>query len=114
MASDDILKSIKILLNISDDKQDDLLNLIIKDSKDRLTGFINQDGMYSIAYPVALDWIVRELTVRRFNRIGDEGKKTSSENDISSSWIENDLSDYVVYLDKYRQKTGGRGIARFI
>lgn len=110
----DILTSVKLLLNISDTKQDDLLNLIIQDSKERLTGYINQDGMYDIAYPNALDWIVRELTVRRFNRIGDEGKTSSSENDLSSSWIENDIADYAVYLDKYRQKTGGRGTARFL
>jgi hypothetical protein len=110
----DVLTNVKLLLNISDTKQDDLLNLIIQDSKDRLTGYINQDGMFNTTYPVELDWIVRELTVRRFNRIGDEGKKSSSENDLSNSWIENDISDYAVYLNKYRQKTGGRGIARFL
>lgn len=110
----DILTSVKLLLNISDDKQDDLLDLIVQDSKERLTGYINQDGMFKIAYPPELDWIVRELTVRRFNRIGDEGKTSSSENDLSNSWIENDIADYAVYLDKYRQKTGGRGMARFL
>lgn len=110
----DMLANVKLLLNISDTKQNDLLNLIIQDSKERLTGYINQDGMYDITYPPALDWIVRELTVRRFNRIGDEGKTSSSENDLSNSWIENDIADYAVYLDKYRQKTGGRGIARFL
>ncbi|WP_208422101.1 phage head-tail connector protein [Latilactobacillus fragifolii] len=115
MENDDqeLLNSIKTLLNIKDDIQDELLSILIEDSKNRLIGYIGQDSLQTIEYPTDLDWITRELTIRRFNRIGDEGKTSSSENDMSASWIENDILDYSVYLDKFRKKNSGKGIARF-
>ncbi|TYC49612.1 phage head-tail connector protein [Weissella muntiaci] len=110
----DDLAKVKLLLGIGDTLQDKLLNFLIDDSKERLVSYINQDGAYNISFPNDLGWILRELTVRRFNRIGDEGKQSSSESDVSITWREDDIADYALYLDKYRQKNGGRGIARFI
>lgn len=110
----DNLAKIKLLLGIDDALQDDLITFLIEDSEDRLTSYINQDGLALISFPSDLSWLLRELTVRRFNRIGDEGKKSSSESDVSITWRDDDVTDFAVYLDKYRQKQGGRGIARFI
>ncbi|GAK32003.1 hypothetical protein WOSG25_230110 [Weissella oryzae SG25] len=110
----DDLAKVKLLLGISDAVQDTLLMFLIDDSKERLVSYINQDGVYNLSFPSDLGWILRDLTVRRFNRIGDEGKKTSSESDVSITWRDDDISDYAIYLDKYRKKNGGRGIARFI
>lgn len=110
----DNLAKVKLLLGISDTLQDTLLAFLIDDSRERLVSYINQDGVYDLSFPNGLGWILRDLTVRRFNRIGDEGKKASSESDVSITWRDDDISDYAIYLDKYRQKSGGRGIARFI
>lgn len=110
----DNLFNVKLLLGISDTLQDELIQLLLDDSEERLTSYINQDGKSDITFPNALSWILRELTIRRFNRIGDEGKKSSSESDVSITWRDDDVADFSVYLDKYRQKQGGRGIARFI
>lgn len=113
MATDNLSK-IKLLLSLEDKNQDDLLNLLLEDDEARLLSYINQDGGNVNTFPSELAWLLREITVRRFNRIGDEGKKSSSESDVSSTWSEDDVQDFAVYIDRYRHKTGNRGIARFI
>lgn len=112
-SSDEELNNIKLMLNITDDVQDKLLDLLNSDCKQRIVAYINQDSITDIKYPSALDWITRELVVRRFNRLGDEGKSSSSENDVSASWKDDDMSEFSKYMDKYRKKQGGSGIARF-
>ncbi|CAH0419275.1 phage head-tail connector protein [Periweissella ghanensis] len=113
MTIDDLTK-VKVLLSIKDSNQDDLLNLLLEDNEARLLSYINQDGNTSVKFPTELAWLLREITVRRFNRIGDEGKKSSSESDVSATWSDDDVQDFAVYLNKYRQRKGGRGTARFI
>lgn len=72
MRMDDLMK-IKLLLLIEDDKQDKLLALIKEETESRLLSYMNQDGGVLKKVPDDLSWIVRELVVRRYNRIGDEG-----------------------------------------
>lgn len=109
-----MIDQIKLLLGIIDNKQDDLLELLIGDSRERLTAFVNIDSVQFVTLPDDVDWILRDLTVKRFNRLGDEGKKSSSESSVTATWNADDLSEYAPYLDKYRHKKGGKGIARFI
>lgn len=109
-----MIDKIKLMLGIDDDMQDDLIQLLLEDSEERLNAYINIDRVQEIILPEDEDWIVRDLTVKRFNRLGDEGKKSSSESSVSITWNVDDLSEYAPYLDKYRPKRGGKGIARFI
>lgn len=113
MADDNLIK-VKLLLSIGDTLQDDLLKLLLEDNEARLLSYINQDGAGLTTYPTEMAWLLREITVRRFNRIGDEGKKSSSESDVSATWSDDDVADYAVYLKRYRNKKGGSGIARFV
>lgn len=108
------INKLKLYLGITDNAQDDLLELLIEDCRSRVNSYINQDGVTTVTLPESLSWIIRELTIQRFNRIGDEGKTSSSESDVSSSWRDDDLAEYFRYLDPIRVKRGGRGIARFI
>lgn len=109
---DDLMK-IKLLLLIEDDKQDKLLALIKEETESRLLSYMNQDGGVLKNVPDDLSWIVRELVVRRYNRIGDEGKKSSTESDVTATWYTDDLAEYIIYLNKHRKKIGGNGVARF-
>lgn len=108
-----MIEEIKLLLGISDDKQDDLINWLIKDSKARLLSYINLDGNKITELPKDTEWIQQEIAISRFNKIGDEGKKSSTESDVTATWNNNDILDYAIYLDKYRKKKGGNGTARF-
>lgn len=108
------IEKIKLLLSISDDKQDKLLELLVEDNEARLLSYVNQDGGNLSKFPDELSWLLREITVRRFNRIGDEGKKSSSESDVSATWSDDDVADYAAYLNRYRKKSTGNGIMRLI
>lgn len=108
-----MIEEIKLLLGITDNKQDDLINWLIKDSKSRLLSYINLDGNKTSELPKEIEWIQQEIAISRFNRIGDEGKKSSTESDVTATWNNNDILDYAIYLDKYRKKKGGNGTARF-
>lgn len=111
---DENLTKVKLLLSISDKLQDNLINLLLEDNEARLLSYINQDGARLTSYPSEISWLLREITVRRFNRIGDEGKRSSGESDVTATWSEDDVADFEVYLKRYRNKKGGGGVARFI
>ncbi|MCP0885914.1 phage head-tail connector protein [Ligilactobacillus sp. WILCCON 0076] len=100
----DILSSVKLRIGISDTIQDDLLNDLIADTQDRVMSYINQDGDTGlVALPNSTDWIVKDVVIKMYNRIGDEGKSSSGESDISNSWESIDLSEYSNSLDQYRK-----------
>lgn len=99
----DILGRIKRRIGIVDEVQDDLLKDIIDDSNDRILSYVNQDGQSLTTLPVGCDWIVTDVAVKLYNRIGDEGKMSSGEGDVSNSWADIDISEYATYLDSYRK-----------
>lgn len=67
-----MLKRIKTVLDIEDDKQDDVLDILISNVSNHLKAKLGKD------IPESLDFIVEEITIRRFNRIGTEGMQSES------------------------------------
>src|SRR5690625_5635104 len=67
-----MLERIKKLLGIGDDLQDDVLNIIIENVSSHLKVMLGKD------IPDDLNFIVEEITIRRFNRLGTEGMKSES------------------------------------
>ncbi|MFT8584633.1 phage head-tail connector protein [Liquorilactobacillus hordei] len=105
-AENPILTSIKLRIGISDTIQDALLNDLITDAQDRIMSYINQDGDVALnGLPNATNWIVKDIVIKMYNRIGDEGKTSSGESDISNSWESIDLSEYANSLDQYRKSS---------
>lgn len=107
---------IKILLNISDTAQDDLIDLIISRTQDRLRVLLSLGTETEI--PDALEYIVEDVSVRRFNRIGSEGLSSHSVEGETMSWPENDFAPYQddiqAYLDSQEEPTTKKGRVRFI
>ena len=89
------LERVKMFLGIKDDDKNDLLNEIIWFNEKKLTGYI---GVSSL--PLDLEWIVVELSIERFNKIGNEGISSQSVDGVSLTFEDN-LDKYLVYLDKY-------------
>lgn len=87
-----MLSRIKTLLGIEDILQDDVLDILISNVTSHLKGLLGK------GVPVELNYIVEEITIRRYNRIGSEGMKTDS---VEGDRIEfYDLKDeFVPYLD---------------
>lgn len=107
-----ILQTVKVYLGIDDELQDDLLLQIIVDATQRVCGYINESTL-----PAQLEWIVRELTIIRYNRIGSEGTKTDSEEGKSATYIYDPFEQFISTLDKYvedNNKPPAKGKARFL
>jgi len=99
-----LLDSIKLRIGIEDNKQDALINDIITDVQARVLAYVNQDGLVQSELPSGLDFVIKDVTIRIYNKIGDEGKESSSEGNVSNSWkTPADLSDYSDVLDVYRK-----------
>ena len=108
-----MLKDLKILLGIplDDITLDEKLNVIIRSTQSRLKALLGgMDGPEELAY------IVTDVSVIRFNKIGSEGLSSHSVEGESLSFLENDFAGYMddiqAYLDK--QKDATKGKVRFL
>ena len=114
--TNEILKEIKLLKGVSDNVQDDLLNLTIKESTERILAFVNRYSETSITeIPSNAAYIVRDVAVKRFNKLNSEGAKADSEEGRAFTWEDNYLSeDDKQVLISLATKRRARGVARFI
>ncbi len=108
-----MLKNLKILLGISesDTSQDAKLNLILSGTTSRLKALLGgQDP------PEDLNYIITDVAVIRFNRIGSEGFSSHSVEGESLSFSDDDFAGYrediQTYLDS--QKEAKKGRVRFL
>ncbi|MBZ2115581.1 phage head-tail connector protein [Streptococcus gordonii] len=116
MDTNEILKEIKLLKGVSDTAQDDLLNLTIKESVERILAFVNRYSETSITeIPNNATYIVRDVAIKRFNKLNSEGAKSDSEEGRAFTWEDSYLSeDDKQTLISLATKRQARGIARFI
>ena len=115
-----MLKDIKLFLGISDTLQDDLLNLIIIDSKERILSKINEYAVLNETsklkeIPKEYTYIHRDVAIKRFNKINSEGATSDSEEGRSFNWEQSYLDEYLSLFDTLTKpkKKAGKGIARF-
>lgn len=106
-----MLESIKLLLGIATTDRDALLKQIISSATARLTVLLG--GMEP---PESLDYIIIDVCIRRFNRIGSEGMTSHTVEGESISFSDSDFAgfegDIQAFLDT--QKESARGRVRFL
>ena len=88
-----LLNRVKILLGISEN--DELVHEIIELTKDKILNYINKTEL-----PKELEFVLIELSIQRYNRIGSEGIASESVDGKSVSY-EDDFETYKHYLDEY-------------
>lgn len=116
-----LIDQIKLLKGIQDDLQDELLELIIDESEQRILGLINSDRKIPLdVLPKELDYIIRDVSIKRFNKLNSEGATADSEEGRSFNWENSYLSEYESILYRYtdsakenEKSVPRRGIARF-
>ena len=108
-----MLSIIKTYLGFTDLLQDDVLLDIIDTYTKRVKTYIGSDTL-----PAGLEWIVKELTIVRYNRIGSEGNVSESEEGKSITYKEDDpFKGFIPELDKYlesQSQPASRGKAKFL
>ena len=99
-----ILDSVKLRIGLTDTVQDSLLSDLIEDATARVLTYINQDGIVNQAAPDSVAWVIKDIVVKMYNRIGDEGKQSGTEGNVSNTWdTPAALSEYSDVLDVYRK-----------
>ena len=88
-----LLNRIKTLLQINDN--DELIYEIVEITKEKILNYINEKEL-----PKELEFVLIELSVQRFNRIGSEGIASESIDGKSVSY-DDDFIGYKHYLDDY-------------
>lgn len=107
-----MLERIKTILGIEDSLQDEVITIIMENVSSHLKVMLGKE------IPDDLNFIVEEITIRRFNRLGTEGMKSESVEGHSITFY--DLKDeFVPYSDiiashKEPPEKPGRGKVLFI
>lgn len=105
-------EQVKRLLGIelSDASQDELLDVIINLTSNRLCVLCGNESV-----PEELKYIVTEVSIIRFNRIGSEGFTSHGVEGESISW--NDDSDFAGFMSdisSWKQNNHTEGVLRFL
>ena len=95
-----LLNRIKTLLNI--EGNENLIYEIVNITESKILNYINTSEM-----PKELEFVLIELSIQRFNRVGSEG--IASENiDGKSVSYDDDFTGYKHYLDDYISRNSVR------
>ena len=95
-----LLNRIKTLLNI--EGNENLIYEIVNITESKILNYINANEM-----PIELEFVLIELSVQRFNRIGSEGIASESIDGKSVSY-DDDFTGYKHYLDDYISRNSVR------
>ena len=93
-----LLNRVKVLLGISSNDNTELLNEIIELTKSKILNYIDKTEL-----PEELEFVLVELSIQRYNKIGSEGIASESVDGKSVSY-EADFEGYKHYLDDYISK----------
>lgn len=106
------LMTLRTLLGIPDDSRDALLTTIVSAVQARLLLLLG--GASEV--PEGLAYIVPEVAVIRYNRIGSEGMSSHSVEGETVAYADNDFAGYMGEIEAYldEQQTTKRGRVRFL
>ena len=107
-----MLDDLKLLLGIADTSQDAKLRWIINATRSRLRLLLGD-----IEPPESMNYIITEVSVIRFNRIGSEGMSSQSVDGETMTFSDSDFDGYKdeiqAFLDK-ESSLARKGGFRFI
>jgi hypothetical protein len=99
-----MIKTIKVLLNIKGTEKDNLLNTLISLKSGKVTA-----ALHSETVPAALEYVIIELVINHYNKLGSEGLSAESVEGISRTYIDsaNELEPYASVFGKYLNSRTG-------
>ena len=92
----EILKEVKTLIGLKDDKQDDLLTVLINNTASQFKVILGQP-----AIPEELYFIWSNVVVSRYNRLGQEGMLSYSQEGEGFRFQTSDFEPYMTLIDKF-------------
>lgn len=106
-----MLEEIKTILGIADKALDSKLNIIIANTKARMKMLLG-----GIDVPESLNYVVTEVSVKRFNRIGSEGITSHTVEGESMSFTDDDFAEFAGDIQAYLDSVAAakKGKVRFL
>lgn len=111
-----MVSDVKLYKGITDNIQDPLIDLIVSESMKRILIHINSRKLNKLdSIPDELDFIVRDVSIKRFNKIDSEGTNSNSQEGLTLNWEKSYLDEYEDILSGYYDEDEGRrGSIKFI
>lgn len=106
-----MLENLKLLLGIETREKDTLLKLIISAATARLTILLG-----GLEPPESLDYIIVDVSTRRYNRIGSEGMSGHTVEGESMTFTDSDFAGFEDDIQAFleTQKESAKGKVRFL
>lgn len=104
MAQSVSIENLKTMLQLTTDKQDGLLKLIIDNTEQALSfklGLAKGED-----FPNELGFIALEVCVRRYNRLANEGMASYSQEGQSITFNSSDFDDFEEDINAWRDQNG--------
>lgn len=111
-----MLKDVKLLLGIEGTERDKLLSLLILNAERQVLGQLQAIEPTPVVVPDELAFIIPELVVARYNRIGSEGLSQHSVEGETSTYLSDDFSAYDSAIARYVESKGKSktGVVKFL
>lgn len=108
------IANVEALLGV--ESADPRVAIIHEITTSRLLGRLKRANKDLTAIPAELDYIVDEVTIARFNRIGSEGITSESLDGHSATYQDNDFKPYEADITEYinRYAIPRENVVRFI
>lgn len=107
-----MLENLKLMLGISDNSQDSRLEWIIEGTKSRLKMLLGGEEP-----PETMNYIIEEISIARYNRIGSEGMNSQSVEGQNMNFNTDDFEPYMNEIQAFNDKRSGfdkKGGFRFL
>lgn len=100
------LSDLKTMLQINEDdtKRDNILNLIIKNTKSALSFKLGLKANKDV--PSELDFILLEVAVKRYNRLANEGMSSYTQEGESITFKANDFDEFADDINAWKDDNG--------
>ena len=105
-----IIDDVTALLGFSDEKYKKTLDVIIRLTTNRLKTLLDVEEV-----PTELEYIVTEVSIVRYNKIGSEGVTSHSVEGETMSFSDNDFKGYLNDIEVWKNKKNEvKGVVKFL
>lgn len=105
-----IIDDVTALLGFSDEKYNKTLDVIIRLTTNRLKTLLDVEEV-----PTELEYIVTEVSIVRYNKIGSEGVISHSVEGETMSFSDNDFKGYLNDIEAWKNKKNEvKGVVKFL
>ena len=105
-----IIDDVTVLLGFFDEKSNKTLDVIIRLTTNRLKTLLDVEEV-----PTELEYIVTEVSIVRYNKIGSEGVTSHSVEGETMSFSDNDFKGYLDDIEAWKNKKNEvKGVVKFL